>query len=63
MRLVVVRSGCASRLPVAADPSFFAWLLLGMQAGKGALEGLNVAMLLKLFLLPVAPGEQGGWLL
>lgn len=29
-----------------------------LQAGKGALEGLNVAMLLKLFLLPVAPGEQ-----
>ena len=30
-----------------------------LQVGRGALEGLNVAMLLKLFLLPVGSGAPG----
>jgi hypothetical protein len=31
-----------------------------VQVGRGALEGLNVSVLIKLFLEPLAPAEQGG---
>lgn len=34
-----------------------------VQVGRGALEGLNVSVLIKLFLEPLAPAEQGGWAL
>ncbi len=30
-----------------------------MQVGRGALEGLNVSVLIKLFLEPLTPTEQG----